>query len=232
MTNARNAFCSFACFESYYRKCCIVCERPFTRKAEQQRFCRQRCKSEFHRHPERFLGKWVRVAGPVRTPLKSVDSTGVKTRTEDGRGYRLIAGPILSETALQFAALPLDAELARRLDRQHQEHIESRKKAKRTAARKALIKCHHPPLNIIGGFAFPGTPTIDLSPIDAPSQWAVPSRWAPRTTVVAGTKMPAIPDFLLGRDPAAASQPCRSNEAADIFSLRAATTSEEEKEYV
>jgi hypothetical protein len=37
------------------------------------------------------------------------------------------------------------------------------RKAKRRAARKALIKRKTPPVNVIGGYRFPGAPKIDSS---------------------------------------------------------------------
>jgi hypothetical protein len=92
-----------------------------------------------------------------------------------------------------LAALPLDPELAARLERVHRSYFENRAKAKRAAARKALIKRRSPPVNILGGYKFPNAPVADPSPTEAPD-WAIPSRWEPTG---AGADVPPIPEFLL-----------------------------------
>jgi hypothetical protein len=50
-----DAFCSPACFASFYRSRCLVCEQPFTRKTERRLLCgRAKCRHEIQRHRERF----------------------------------------------------------------------------------------------------------------------------------------------------------------------------------
>jgi hypothetical protein len=95
----------------------------------------------------------------------------------------------------RFATIPLDPELAARLDRKHAELFEPLLKAKRKADRAApaQIKRRHPPVNILGGYRFPGAPALDMSPIDPPPEWAVQSRWTPTGT---GDPVSDIPDFL------------------------------------
>jgi hypothetical protein len=124
-----------------------------------------------------------------RNPIKS----GTKTRSKSGRGFVQIAGPELSPTAFRLATLPLDPELAARLERAHRPYVEHRRRAKRQAARKAQIKRHHPPVNLLGGYRFPDAPELDLSPLPEPSSWAVTSRWAPAATAI---DCPDIPKFL------------------------------------
>jgi hypothetical protein len=100
----------------------------------------------------------------------------------------------------------LDPELQARLDRAHRGYLEHREKAKRAAARKALIKRRHPPVNIVGGYRFPGAPAIDFSPIDPPPEWATASRWVPTGD---GSTIEDIPDFL--NRISAASRPAATN---------------------
>jgi hypothetical protein len=155
-----------------------VCERAFERKrkAEHQRFCRPKCRKEFQRHPERFLGGW----GDVLVSSRATPETPIKgpgfSPTKVGRPFRQVAGPELSPTALRLASIPLDPELTARLERAHRPHVEARAKAKRAAERKALIRRRTSPANVIGGYQFPGAPAVDFGPIEPPAGWAVTSR--------------------------------------------------------
>ncbi len=50
-------------------------------------------------------------------------------------------------------------------------------KAERRATRRALIQYTTPPVNIIGGYRFPGAPAIDLRPSRAaPAAPAIPKK--------------------------------------------------------
>jgi hypothetical protein len=115
---------------------------------------------------------------------------GLKIGLEDGRPFRKIAGPELSPTALRLASLPLDPELAARLKRDH-----GRKRAF-VDERDPTVSAAGVPVNVLGGYKFPGAPVVDLSPTGSPADWAVPSRWKPTG---AGADMPPIPEFLLRR---------------------------------
>jgi hypothetical protein len=194
VTNPRDAFCAAGCFTAFYRRRCLVCERAIIRGTERQRLCgRQKCKGEFRRHKERFFPTRYPPSGlspnASRNPIKSA----LKTRSKAGRGFVQTAGPELSPIAFGLATLPLDPELVARLERAHRNYFEHRRRAKRLAARKAQIKRHHPPVNLLGGYRFPDAPEIDLSPLPEPSSWAVSSRWAPAPTA---TDTPDISDFL------------------------------------
>jgi len=89
----------------------------------------------------------------------SAHFTGFKTAPKTDRPVRLVAGPGLSPSALRLASLPPHPELAARLNRANAAFIELLRK------KKALIKPHHPPVNVLGGYRFPNAPKIDLSPI-------------------------------------------------------------------
>ena len=173
--NPRDAFCCESCFTGYYRSRCLVCERPFTRKTERRRLCgRRKCESQFRRHAGRFLGTRYRGSVLAENASRSAHSTGLKIGTLAGRAFRKVAGPELTATSFRLATLPLDPELVVRLDRAHAGYFEAQRKAKRTAARRAQIKRRHPPVNVLGGYKFPGAPAIDLSSIDTP-EWAIQS---------------------------------------------------------
>jgi hypothetical protein len=125
---------------------------------------------------------------------RSVDKSGLKIGQKADRPFRIVAGPELSPTALRLASLPLDPELAARLERAHRDYVEARATARRAAARAALLKRRSPPVNILGGYQFPGALAVDLSPIKPPAEWAVASRWEPTGD---GADVPPIPEFLL-----------------------------------
>ena len=96
------------------------------------------------------------------------------------------------------------------MERTHRPYFEALKKSKRAAARKAVIKRKHPPVNVLDGYHFSGAPAVDLSPLPAP-EWAVPSRWFPTGD---GADVPPIPEFLRRTVPATASRPVE--EKADL----------------
>jgi hypothetical protein len=200
--NRLDAFCCQGCFDSHYRSRCLVCERPFTRKTERRQVCdRSKCRHEFQRHRERFSSTRYPASVLGHNGSRSADKSGLKIGTFGGRPFRIVAGPTLNPASLRLASLPLDPELVARLDRAHATYVENRAKTKRSAARRALIKRHHPPVNILGGYRFAGAPVLDLSPIEAPV-WATTSRWKPTG---AGADVPSIPEFL-----------CRATAAAPI----------------
>jgi hypothetical protein len=128
----------------------------------------------------------------LRNALRSAHSTGLKIGTKTGRPFRIVAGPELSPTSLRLASLPLDPELAARVDRTHAGYFKARAEARRVAMAAAVIKPCNWPVDMLGSYRLLGAPRIDLSPISAP-EWATPSRWKPTG---AGADMPPIPDFL------------------------------------
>jgi hypothetical protein len=93
----RDAFCCRACFAQHYRTACFTCDRPMRQKAAQQRFCSNRCRSTFRRHPEQFSSRFTPpcrgVADATRNALTSAHSTGLKTGAKPGRAWRVVAGP-------------------------------------------------------------------------------------------------------------------------------------------
>jgi hypothetical protein len=76
-----------------------------------------------------------------------------------------VAGPELSPTSFRFATLPLDDATADRVSRVNRGYW---KEACRAAEERAVIKRHHPPVNILDGYKFPDAPAIDLWPPASP----------------------------------------------------------------
>jgi hypothetical protein len=189
--NARDAFCCPGCFERYFHSRCLICERPISRKTGCRQVCsRRRCRDQFYRHKERFLPGWYLASVLRHNASRNPTKLGLQIGIKGSRAFRQIAGPELSLTSFRLAALPLHPELAARFARANAHEAKSRERAKRKAARTAIIKRWHPPVNVVGGHKFSGALTIDLSPTDPPRQWAITSRWKPTG---AGAEMPNIP---------------------------------------
>ena len=56
-SNQREAFCARGCHTSFYRKRCLICERPMERKTEQQLICGKRlCRNALAARP--YLGRY------------------------------------------------------------------------------------------------------------------------------------------------------------------------------
>jgi hypothetical protein len=188
--NARIAFCCRNCREIFYRNRCAVCESHLPPGPSNRTVCwRAKCRAELRKFPLTY-----RTTKDVERPRRSADKTGTKSGPKAGRAWRVVAGPVPAEINLR---LPLHPELVARLERAHAFYYEQREKARRQAERRALIKRRHPPVNVLGGYRFPGAPVIDLTPIATPT-WSMPSRWTPSPTAV---DCPDIPKFLR-RNPA------------------------------
>jgi hypothetical protein len=171
-----------------------VCEANLPPGPSNREVCwRASCRAERRKSPQTY--RW---SGIVKRPPRSARNTGLKIGTKGDRPLRIIAGPAPAEINLR----PLQPKLAARLDRDSAEYLEARRKAAWHAARAAQIKRRHPPVNVLGGYRFPDAPAIDMSPIEPPPEWAIPSRWKPTGD---GAGLEDIPEFLR-RDPARATR--------------------------
>jgi hypothetical protein len=184
----------------FYRRRCAVCERSLPPGPANRVICRsRRCKAELRRFPHVY--QWPipvqtgRGSKTVERSSKSAGKPGTKNGIKNGLGWRQVAGPELSVITFRLASIPLEPDIAARLDRAHADYFERQRRARRRAQLRAIIKRHHLPLNVLGGYRFPGTPPVDLSPIEASTPvWATASRWRPCMTPAAD--FPDLPDFL------------------------------------
>jgi hypothetical protein len=135
--NPRAAFCCRSCEGQYYASRCLVCEQLFSRKTARRVVCsRAKCRYEFKRHPERFSATRYPAAKVAHNGPRSPAKPGPKDDTKPDRGYRKVAGPEAS--AINFQNWPVPV------------------------AKPTLIKPSSPPVNIVGGYQFPGSPKIRL----------------------------------------------------------------------
>jgi hypothetical protein len=161
--NRLGAFCCRGCFASFFRSRCLVCERPITRKNERQKTCRRpKCRSEFKRHRERFSATRYPSASVADICLGNPIKSGLKSGLKSGRAWCIWAGPDVTDPNIR---IPLDPGSAARMERLGVElALELERKAGRPAAKqKALIGRRTPPVNILGGYKFPGAPAVHLN---------------------------------------------------------------------
>jgi hypothetical protein len=89
-------------------------------------------------------------ASPSANPIE----IGVCGPEKADRPWRVAAGT-LSDTELRLATLSVDRVMAARIDRLNREYSRGDS--------TTLIKRHHPPANIVGGYRFPDAPNIYIN---------------------------------------------------------------------
>ena len=176
VTNPREAFCARGCHSSFYRRRCLICEREMERKNERQLVCgKRRCRNALQARSG--LGRYLPSSDGV-SPLEKPIKPGIKSGVAGDRPWRLAAGQELSPSAFHCAAVGADEAVAA-INRTNARHW-------REHNAQAQIQRHDPPVNIVGGYRFPGAPNIDLSPIataPAPTDEYAWSSWQPYPSV-------------------------------------------------
>jgi hypothetical protein len=115
VTNEKDAFCCRGCFESHYRKICVVCEKAFARKRDDQATCgRPKCQRALRLYPEQFLRKWVQVPAVnvkgSETLINRASKAATGPRSQPNRPWRQrisLWSPdqLMSPEALRLATL-------------------------------------------------------------------------------------------------------------------------------
>jgi hypothetical protein len=187
VANEREAFCTRGCHSSFYRRRCIICQKPMERRTETQLICgKRKCRNALARGAN--LGRYVSPSnssatiGASKNPIKM----GVKSGIAGDRAWRIIAGE-LTPGQLRAAVVP-DGPNVRWAGGSYLQ-TESRNRALlrgRFSNPVVLIQSGDPPVNVLGGYRFPDAPKIELP---AP---AAPGEAAAETTALIAT----IPDDL------------------------------------
>jgi hypothetical protein len=157
--NPRSAFCCQGCYRQFFAKRCLVCDKEIQRTAAHQKLCRSvACRREYreivsHRMEGKFGAK-PQCASDGASPSANPIEIAVRGPEKTDRAWRVVAGA-LSDTELRLAALPVDRVTAARIDRVNRDYSRG--------DRTTLIKRHHPPVNVVGGYRFPDAPNIDIS---------------------------------------------------------------------
>jgi hypothetical protein len=199
--NDHHAFCRPWCHEAFYGGKCVVCERPLPKKSRSDK---RLCGGSECRHAYAQNRTFFDYPYPDSPNCSIVSKTPVKGPVLDppkgGRGgaWRVVAGPRLSDFAFRAATVP-DGP-GRRWEGGSVERIEENNRALLRAhfaelAKGCLILPHHPPVNILGGYKFPGAPAVDLSPAAALSD-GIRSDWKPCSPASPIADDLAIPEFL------------------------------------
>jgi hypothetical protein len=188
VSNEREAFCCRGCYRSFYRHRCLICEQPIERKTERQLVCgKRKCRNALAARCG--LGRYLRSPDAI-SPIKKPVNKGLNRPKASDRAWRSIAGPELTADQLRGATLPDGPNGG--WEGGEYRRIELRNKTRRREhfaeqAANCLIQPHHPPVNILGGYRFPGAPAIDLRPTTFVA--------AKPHTIVAGDGLD-IPNFL------------------------------------
>jgi hypothetical protein len=161
--NLRRAFCCRGCHSQFYRTRCLVCEKELPPGRSDRRFCRRpSCRSQYRRNPILFnfdKPKTDRTTGPADLSLKSPIKSGTFGGLETDRTWRIVAGPELTPEQLRLAiGTDYDRQVLRENFRANAKHWNA----------AALIGPNDAPVNVVGGYKFPGAPNIDLYPAESP----------------------------------------------------------------
>jgi hypothetical protein len=183
--NEREAFCTRGCHSQFYRSRCVVCEAKMERKTGNQLVCgKRKCRNALQ--ADMSFGRY-HASSAAKLMQKVADSIDSKRSLKTDRPWFIVAGPELSPTSLCFATLPSDDATADRVSRVNRGYW---KEACRAAEERAVVKRHHPPVNILRGYKFPDAPAIDLWPPASPA--------ASEPMPIVGDGLD-IPEFLLSR---------------------------------
>ena len=149
--NARDAFCCLNCEAAFYGVRCRVCESLFTPKTRRRIVCgRDRCRYQLKHRPELFSLRCERSSyssAPIaHNAQKNSTKSKPKTGAESGRAWRVVAGPEVHPINLRSFSADTAASRAGRPG-------------------PVLITRQSAPVNIIGGYRFPGAPAFVLHPV-------------------------------------------------------------------
>jgi hypothetical protein len=157
--NPRDAFCTRGCYNSFFLHRCLVCEGRIEQPKRGKRLiCKKaKCRSAF-RHYSCF-GRY-HASSAAKLISKEADLAGVKEPLKLDRPRRILAGPELSAAALHCAAVRGD-EAVEAINRTN---FKRWREMNAKAEKNTLIKRHHPPVNVLGGYKHPGAWFVDLAP--------------------------------------------------------------------
>ena len=144
--NRRSAFCCRGCYRQFYAKRCLACEKPLERTTPNKLLCgRRSCARDFNGlKAHDILGRY-HPSRDHKADERNPITAGTFSRLKTDLGWRVVAGSL---TPPELHLATVGAEHVTRTNRGNH----------REAGVKAYL-----PINVIGGYRFPGAPAIDLS---------------------------------------------------------------------
>src|SRR6516225_9118170 len=176
-SDPRKAFCTRGCHSSFYLKRCLVCEndKPVGSTARRKLCRRPKCEGRYRKNSAHYSFLGADTTSAANVP-RSAQSTGIKSAGLDDRPCYIVAGPKISAAVYHCATLPVDPDIAAR--------VNAASDWGRIRKEIAWCRAARPPI-----------------PIDVTTQ----SRWEPCVPSVPIADDLSIPDFLK-REPAAVSE--------------------------
>jgi hypothetical protein len=158
VSNPREAFCTRGCHNNFYRRCCLICERPIEQpKRGKRKICsKAKCRAAYRNNS--WLGRY-HTSSAAKLISKEADFIGRKEPLQPERPWRVAAGSALNPSALHCATIGGD-EKVEAINRTNFKHWRG---ANSKSEQKTLIESRHPPVNLLGGYTHPGAPVVDLA---------------------------------------------------------------------
>src|SRR5215470_16591948 len=158
-SNPREAFCTRGCHNSFYRHRCLICERPIEQPKRGKRLICKKAKCRRALRSNSCHGRY-HTSFAAKSISNKADFIGVKEPLKPHRPWRIVAGPELSASAFHCAVVGGE-EAVKAVNRTNLSHWRG---ANVKAEKETLIKRHHPPVNVLGGYKHSGAPVVDLAP--------------------------------------------------------------------
>jgi hypothetical protein len=179
--NHHKAFCSQYCYDQFYRWKCVVCEKELPRKGKPRTLCRgHKCGLDYRNFRPAYLlsdSSGLPPGPKCKSDSKSPCKTGTFLRIGEGPGWRWEANAdehrlfLRDDHVVTISAGAGDWRVTypHTIPIQSAPSLEDARKLALHVAlwtfglngRKARPKSKAPPINLIGGYRFPGAPRLD-----------------------------------------------------------------------
>jgi hypothetical protein len=117
VVNPRKAFCTPGCHSSFYLKRCLVCEndKPAGSTVRRKLCRRPKCEGRYRKNSAHYSFLGADTTSAANVP-RSAQSTGIKSAGLDDRPCYIVAGPKVSVSVYHCATLPVDPDIAARVN--------------------------------------------------------------------------------------------------------------------
>ena len=117
-SDPHKAFCTRGCHSSFYLKRCLVCEndKPAGSTARRKLCRRPKCEGRYRKNSAHYSFLGADTTSAANVP-RSAQSTGIKSADFDDRPCYIVAGPKISAAVYHCATLPVDPDIAARVNR-------------------------------------------------------------------------------------------------------------------